>query len=384
MYTKLNKFKKRKQMNNRTKRTKSNDLTLFIGGLPGNIKHLDVFDYFRNNFKGTFKVYLKFKKNGLSAGYGTVKVSSKEAYDQIIDMTHFIKKRQIECRPYYSSSSFAKYQKDFYNSRVYVTKIPSNVDNQRLKQIFEMAGKVTKAYIIHNNKPAHLYNFGYVVFKNPSDAIKAVKIQKFPFEDKILLCKKFDQKKKQKPSQKSNTESEEGNSESSGFEDVPYNKRRGQRRTYVEDCNNEKQFCPSAAFPNEHRFFSQDYQLSNGIPHFNQGISRVHPQGQWDFDNEETYDIRITDFLVENSELDRVSSRKTVQKLRRTINQINFEAKNEYFGNKKILNIPQVKLSHLSFNGNIQLNKGKKTQVYSSGPYNYDSLSQKNGRFQNF
>lgn len=348
-------------MNQRTnKRTKSNDFTLFIGGLPGTIKHKDVFDYFKNRFEGTFKVYLKFKKNGLSAGYGTIKVSNQRSFEKIVKMTHFINNRQIECRPYLSSSNFAKYQKDFYNSRVYVTKIPSNVDNEKLKRIFEIAGEVTKAYIIHDNKPAHLYNFGYVVFKNPKDAIKAVKIQKFSFEDKILLCKKFDQKKKQKLNQ--NSDSDGDTSENSSYDNAKNTKtwahRSRKTRICLEDFSyqNMNEFLPNSydcLTKNTKNYYAEEANLE--IPTNNNNKHR-HYFEETRETRQNTQCCYISDFLISDS-MDRLTSKNTVAKLKKTIKQIKSEARLEKFDSKKIKNLSSVKFSHLSFDGNLQINR---------------------------
>ncbi len=83
-------------------------LTIFIGGLPGEVSHKDILNYFVN-FHSQIKVFLKLKTNGICAGYGVVKLQDQNAYNKICQTNHFFNGRLIECRPYYSSKSFNQY-----------------------------------------------------------------------------------------------------------------------------------------------------------------------------------------------------------------------------------------------------------------------------------
>lgn len=67
-------------------------LTIFIGGLPGEIDHSDVQDYF-NQYNVPLSVFLKFKNNGLCAGYGVIKLQNQALYDLICKETHVINGR---------------------------------------------------------------------------------------------------------------------------------------------------------------------------------------------------------------------------------------------------------------------------------------------------
>lgn len=172
-------------------------LTVFIGGLPGNITHKEIHRYFAD-YAAEISIYLKFKGNGLCAGHGLLKLKDETIYNQILEEEHFINGRQIECRAYYSSSAFQKYKEKFQNCRIFVTKIPTNAENRDLKRVFECIGKVVKAYIIKNEKKKKAYEFGYVVFKNHWDAEKAVELKEFRLKGKTVICKKFNPKDKEK------------------------------------------------------------------------------------------------------------------------------------------------------------------------------------------
>lgn len=187
-------------------------LTLFIGGLPGEITHREVHGYFSALTSEEVSVYLKFKKNGLCAGHGILKLKDSCSYAKIKNIEHVISGRQIECRPYYTSSSFSKVKDEFQNCRVYVTKIPTSVTDFELKRIFECVGKVVKAYIIRKGKEKKAYDFGYVVFKNQKDAEKAVEMREFAVKGKTILCKKFT------PKDQSNNENKVTENNSGSFE----------------------------------------------------------------------------------------------------------------------------------------------------------------------
>jgi RNA recognition motif-containing protein len=120
-------------------------LTIFIGSLPGEITHREILSYFVR-FHPSIKVFLKFKTNGICAGYGVAKLQDQQAYNQICQTKHLFNGRLIECRPYYSSKTFGKYQQEFQGCRVYVTKIPMSMTNQQLTALFESVGPIIKAY----------------------------------------------------------------------------------------------------------------------------------------------------------------------------------------------------------------------------------------------
>ena len=223
----MNRKQNYQSRNNQNHRNNKEALSIFLGGLQGETQNSDVVDYF-NGFTDDLSVFLKFKPNGLCAGYGILKVFDQEVFDQIISKIHHIKGRQIECRKYYSSSNFAQYQEKFQNSRIYVTKIPSHCTNGQLKKVFQSVGKVVKAYIIRDNRVCNSYMFGYVVFEKVEDARKAVKMQRFKLGSNVLVCRKFTPKNKY--NKDGSNDSEEDGSE---------NSQRGNRRDDSEEGSEE-------------------------------------------------------------------------------------------------------------------------------------------------
>lgn len=203
---------------NRQQRTKATDpLTIFIGGLPGNISHKEVQKYFAGFTAKSLNIYLKFKSNGLCAGHGLLKLKDQEAYDTICRQDHYIRDRQIECRPYYSSSSYAKYKTKFQNTRIFVTKIPTDATNGELKRVFQSIGAVVKAYIIRNGKQNKTYDFGYVVFEKLKDAQAAVDINNFRLRGQQLLCKRYSPKNRPREQDvEERTQRQKGSSNGSG------------------------------------------------------------------------------------------------------------------------------------------------------------------------
>ena len=338
------------------------EFAIFIGGLPGNIKHKEVFAYFSSRYDCPLKVYLKFKKNGISAGYGTVKLSEKDQYERIIAKTHVINGRQIECRPYYSTSKFAKFQKSFYNCRVYVTKIPLNVDNNKLKEIFSVVGEVVKAYLIKENKQKNVYNFGYVVFKKHQDATKAVKIQKFFFQGKALVCKKFDQKKKQKDQgakeNKSNNDSQELNQE--GFDFSNHLNYFGNSNTgYQNRADFDERINRDSHSMNRYQrlSFEQPAYLNNSS-FYNFAQQQLDSTGSTASLNSNQdltglrADFRLSDILSSNWRYLGSNSNQLMEKASK-VGEIIRRGKNPKLSFVRLANSRAVKLTHLNFDGNL-------------------------------
>jgi hypothetical protein len=93
---------------------------------------------------------------------------------KIIEGEHVINGRKIICRPYFDGKIKNKFLQDLQKRRVFVKNIPTHYSDNVLTKIFSAHGEVLRAYAIREVINRKSKGFGYVSFKNESDAQKLI------------------------------------------------------------------------------------------------------------------------------------------------------------------------------------------------------------------
>lgn len=163
------------------------DLKFFVGGIPSDAAHKELFDFFRTY--GIVKRVTLF--NSADSGkrlYGFCFVKFKKLFGGYLDTNQpfYFRGRNLEIDPLAKRSVLKKSVKEKHEKRVFLQNVPSNFTKDDILEIFSQFGCITNCFIIDrqaqgkggNFSRAHLAlsgkpkycNYGYIIFKSKDDA----------------------------------------------------------------------------------------------------------------------------------------------------------------------------------------------------------------------
>ena len=92
---------------------------------------------------------------------------SEEMKSTILSKSHFLGKKIVKVREYMTKSQLKSHIEEIRLTRIFLKNIPSNVNNEQLKQFFTKFGKVKIAYatVKDKNPRSKKPKTGYVVFE---------------------------------------------------------------------------------------------------------------------------------------------------------------------------------------------------------------------------
>ncbi|CAD5115907.1 DgyrCDS4842 [Dimorphilus gyrociliatus] len=170
---------------------------LFIGGLSWLTEHDSLYKYFVKYGEIVDCVVMYNIRTKKSRGFGFIKFSQEEAADKVLlDAPHIIDDKEVDvkiCNPRHLNQGPIK--KDLVMSRkVFVGGLPLTCSSLQLKNVFSQYGKVEEAVVI-NDSTEKSRGFGFITFRDVTDAEKICKLHFFQINDKQVECKKAQTKK---------------------------------------------------------------------------------------------------------------------------------------------------------------------------------------------
>lgn len=195
---------------------KSEELTLFIGGLASSTTARDLYFYFRK-FGNIISCEPQTWKKGSKKcrGFALVHCGDRKTHKKILNKKkHFFKKRVIECKRWFSSKEkLEKYNRELKLRKVFVGGLPLKVTSGDLENFFEeKVGKVDIAYVIKEHNSIKSKGFGYVVFERIEDRNKALETKEFTMGKKNIMVTEYCKKSKENKENEEKENSESGNS----------------------------------------------------------------------------------------------------------------------------------------------------------------------------
>uniref|UniRef100_A0A0E0MEC4 RRM domain-containing protein n=1 Tax=Oryza punctata TaxID=4537 RepID=A0A0E0MEC4_ORYPU len=170
---------------------------VFIGGLPRDTTEEDLRELC-DSFGEIYEVRLmKDKETKENKGFAFVNFTAKDSAQRAIEELHDKEHKVLPCsslgvaieegRTLRCSLSQAKHRLFVGNVKtIYVKNLPENASKEKIKEIFEKHGEVTKV-VLPPAKDGHKRDFGFVHFAERSSALKAVKgSEKYEFDGQVL------------------------------------------------------------------------------------------------------------------------------------------------------------------------------------------------------
>ena len=143
--------------------------TVFIGCLPKNITHEQVYRYFSKFGKiSNIKISGKAK-----AGHGTLDVGSEQAFNQMLRTKHKLFGRDVICRPFLKGEQKRQFVQKLNKKRVFLKGIPKHFSDKKIEGVFSRFGDVERAYAVRSFQ-GESYGYGCVNFLDERTAQRLV------------------------------------------------------------------------------------------------------------------------------------------------------------------------------------------------------------------
>lgn len=176
---------------------KSEDLTIFVGGLPSKCTSKDLQSYFQKFGKIISCEPQTWKKGGKKCrGFALVHCANRQTQKKILSKKkHLFNGRNIECKKWFSSKEkLDQYSKELKRRKLFVGGLPPKWKSKDLENFFSRFGALDIAYVITNPKTGRSKGFGYIVFERLADRNKVVKMKDFKTGGKLLSVSEYTDK----------------------------------------------------------------------------------------------------------------------------------------------------------------------------------------------
>lgn len=157
---------------------------IFVGGLNRNTTAESLREYF-SSFGPVHHTEVLFDKlTGRSRGFGFVTFEEMETINNVVDRHHTIDESQVEVRRAIPREEARNNQprrerETTENSgRVFIGGLGDDVTDEVLKEFFSRFGELTSASVMVDRETNRPRGFGFIIYKNPEDAEKALGIHK--------------------------------------------------------------------------------------------------------------------------------------------------------------------------------------------------------------
>ena len=156
-------------------------LKYFVGGVPSDVKHKDLYDFFKKF--GSVKRVTVFNSDHNKKLFGFCFVKFKSLNKGSLDIynTEFIfQGRKLEIDVLKSRGSLKQSVQEKHSKRVFLQNVPSTFEEDDLFRLFSPFGEIANCFTV-NRKPNHddadpsdhrprSGKYGYVIFSNKEDA----------------------------------------------------------------------------------------------------------------------------------------------------------------------------------------------------------------------
>ena len=154
------------------------NLKVFIGCLTKDIGLEELTSYFSKIVQfehielKSKKILGKDKSREHEVHFAVMTCTSPKSRDMVLSCKHKINQKNVKVTPYLENNELDKYVQNIKNCRIYIKKLPKEIEDEELKRIFSQFGVVLNAYSVQGSKVRRKWKYGYVVFEDEEDIDK--------------------------------------------------------------------------------------------------------------------------------------------------------------------------------------------------------------------
>lgn len=177
------------------------NLKFFVGGIPSDVKHRDLYDFFKTY--GVVKRITIFNSNKGRKLFGFCFVKFKKTFgNELEDKEHVFNfhGRHLEIDPIVRRSNLKQSVQEKHSRRIFLQNIPREFTQEDLLRVFSKYGPIVNCFVIDRDSTVRLYeheddgrslykktNYGYVIFQNKHDAESVIQKRFVILEDKSKI-----------------------------------------------------------------------------------------------------------------------------------------------------------------------------------------------------
>lgn len=117
--------------------------------------------------------------------------------ENILQSKQIIRGTNIKVTRYMNEAELTKYIDKSRRCRVYIKRLPTDFNNEKLLELFSIYGEISKAYCVSGTKSRKKYKYGYVLFEN-EQSIELLPREGIPYKNIHIrwTCHKFKSQKR--------------------------------------------------------------------------------------------------------------------------------------------------------------------------------------------
>lgn len=188
---------------------KCKERRLFLGCLPKSLSRNCLVNHF-SQFGSVldFEFNIMPQKDGKSKLINAILTcSSVEMKDTILQQPNIIEGHQLKIVPYLDPSELQEILNSTRRRKIYIKRLPSEFDNDSLKDYFLKYGLVQKAYCVEGTRKRKNLKYGYVIFKDEK-TVQILPKEGFPFKGTLISWASFSKNTEQDKIEEQNSEDE--------------------------------------------------------------------------------------------------------------------------------------------------------------------------------
>jgi RNA recognition motif-containing protein len=164
---------------------------LFVGGIPSSMAAETIRDHF-SQFDAVVSVrIMKDRHTKNSKGYAYVTVANHKSIPLILSQPQVIAGRTVDVQLASRRGEKKQWKEDQKKRKLFVSNIPSYVDNKALASFFNNFGEVRNAYVIRDFVSKASRNYGYVEFFDTSSVRQVLATEQILLDGEELSCLPF-------------------------------------------------------------------------------------------------------------------------------------------------------------------------------------------------
>lgn len=160
---------------------------IFVGGLSITMTEEVVQRHFEQFCEVESVKFMTDKRSGQSKGYGFVRLASSSMIEPVLNLTHVIAGRRIDCQRAAKKADKKRLREDVLRRKLFVSGLPSSLSSDQLELCFSRFGKIRACYIIKDEQSLAFKNYGFVEFEEEA-AARRVMTLKLAFKGHPIAC----------------------------------------------------------------------------------------------------------------------------------------------------------------------------------------------------
>jgi RNA recognition motif-containing protein len=160
---------------------------IFIGGLSTTMTEQVVLRHFEQYCEVESVKFMTDKRSGQSKGYGFVRLASSSMIEPVLNQTHVIAGRRIDCQKAAKKADKKKLREDVLRRKLFISGLPCTLTSEQLELSFSRFGKIRACYIIKDEQSMAFKNYGFIEFEEEA-AAKRVMTLKLAYRGHPIAC----------------------------------------------------------------------------------------------------------------------------------------------------------------------------------------------------